>query len=204
MNVEEAWQSMQDLSANRAAQLPEEQAIHQKEAHNVLSLLKTRLMWNLIFSFVIALLYVVLMIVIPEALVRAGLGIVLGFTLWAARTAWMEYIRIQPVLTPSNSVADTLQFHSDHLRAWMKLQEQVAKWVYPVAAATGFVWGASMGADKPIAAVMSHWPMQVALLISTILLSIGGHYLGKWLTKKAFGEVVQQIESTLDSLQADR
>jgi hypothetical protein len=201
MNVEEAWQSMQHLSANEHSSFAAEQALRQKEAHNVLSLLKERLKWNICFAVVISVLYIGLMIWIPEPLFRAGMGIMLGFTLWATRTGWMEYKQIHPIQSPQQSITAALQFHLDRLRAWMNLQEQVARWVYPVAAATGFIWGASAGANQPVHQVMSLWYMQVTLLVTAVLLSIGGHYLGKWLFKKAFGTIVQQLESILDSLQ---
>lgn len=202
MNVEEAWKLMHDTSQERIWTIPVEQAMHRKEAHNVLSLLKQRLTWNIAFGLVIAGIYVVLLIRIPEPIFRAGLGIVLGFTFWAIRTAWMEYQSIRPVLPAEQSVVETLEYYRDRLRAWMILQERVARWVYPVAAATGFIWGASVGAEKPIAEVMKHGFMQVALLISSILLAFGGHFLGKWLTKKAFGSILKQIESTLLTLKS--
>lgn len=202
IELENAWQALGPQTEKAWDSIPAQRAVRQRQSHNVLSKLRQRLILNISIGILITVGYLVLFWWMADPWFQLGIGLVILFNSWAIRSAWREYALINPVLSPELSLLQTLEFHRTRIQRWMAVQTQVARFVYPVAAASGFVLGGSLGAGKPVAEIMTKLPLQIALVISMMVLGIAGHYLGKWLNEKAFGTLLREIDSHLADLKS--
>jgi hypothetical protein len=60
-----------------------------------------------------------------------------------------------------------------------------------------------IGSGKSIEVFLSKTAVWVSMLIIVPLIATGGHYLGKWLNKIAFGKHLLQLKENIDALEAE-
>lgn len=164
--------------------------------------LKTNLAISLGFGAVITLGYALLIFFFPFWQVQLALLICIAFNLWVIAKAWKIYASIQTDLGQAD-VLHTLIMHRDQFRIWFRQQMRYALFVYPVAAAGGYLLGGAIGSGKPIAEFMSHPFVIIMLFVSIIILVPLSYWLAKWMNKVAFGKYVDQLEKRIEELQAD-
>lgn len=164
--------------------------------------LKKNLFIHLIYAIVITLGYGVLIYFFPYWQTQACLLLLIGFNLWAMAKAYQLYISIDPDMS-RNNVLSYLKSHHSAFMEWQKQSLRVAFWLYPFAAAGGFMLGGIVGSGKTPDAFMMDYKIQIALAITIVVLVPLSYLLAKWMTRVAFGVYVDQLKERIDELERE-
>jgi hypothetical protein len=164
---------------------------------NPLASLRKMLLANIIWGFAICLLYVYVLIQFPLWPVRVALLITLGFTVWAIQTALQLYLNIRPKMNTQNNLLSEMERHHLTFTNWMKTQQRVALFIYPVAATGGFLLGGVLGSGKTIEAFLSKPVIVLALIITLIVLVPAYYYFAKWMFRISFGKHLDRLEENI-------
>jgi ABC-type nitrate/sulfonate/bicarbonate transport system permease component len=116
--------------------------------------------------------------------------------------AYGLYKNIDLNLTQDNVLTE-LKKQYDAFTEWKKQSLRVALFVYPFAAAGGFMLGGTIGSGKTIEVFMSNYWVLIALVISILVLVPLSYLLAKWMTKVAFGKFIDQLKERIDELETE-
>jgi hypothetical protein len=201
MNLEQDWEAIPPADKDLAALLAK--GIPKQPSKDPLQKVKRNLLYNSIIGFCICIMYIVVITKFPVWEVLLCIGIVLAFTLLASIKALLLFKSINNVAS-DNTLLQEMKKHYATLTVWMKMQQQVALFIYPVSAAGGFMIGGSIGAGRTIDEIMQKPVIVIAMVITIILLIPPCYYLAKWMNKKAFGNYVQQLKQNIDALENEQ
>lgn len=201
MNIEQNWKQLNEQGDEDLSGLLQPGKLKKLHSSNPLQKIKFYLLVSVIWSVLIAGLYVFIMYRFPQWPVLLCIGVVLVFTLWAGYTSWQQYKSIHPGTQGASLLAE-MQKHYDAIHAWMKTQMRVSIFVYPVAVTGGFMVGGMMGSGKSIAYFLSKPPVVVALLVSVAVLVPLCTWLAKWMFRKSFGKHLATLKDNIDTLKA--
>jgi hypothetical protein len=171
---------------------------------NPLQKIKRSLAINMVWGWIICGLYVFVLIYFPHIEVRMCIGLVLLFSLWAMRSAWLQYKSIQPVVSPANALLQEMKRQHTSLTQWMRTQQKVALLIYPVSAAGGFMLGGAIGSGKSVALFMSKPIVLIVLVIAIAVLTPACFFLARWMFKLSFGKHIKDLEENINSLSDEK
>jgi len=201
MSFEQDWEAI--TPADKALADLLEKGVPKLPSKDPLQKVKRNLLYNAIMGFCIAVFYIVIICKFPVWQVWVCIGTVFLFTVWASVDALRHHLAIQQSHAAHNLLQE-MKRHYQALTHWMKMQQQVALFIYPVAGAGGFMIGGSLGAGRTIDEVM-HKPIMMIIMVITVLLLIAPcFYLARWMNKKAFGNYVQQLKQNIDALENEQ
>ena len=155
---------------------------------------------GMVMGVIITLGYGLLIFYFPYWQVQLGLLIVSAFNIWIMLASYRLYNSIDPTLSQGN-VLQTLKMHHQQFTAWFKQQLRMAVFIYPVAAAAGFMLGGAVGSGKDVGAFLSKPFVWVALAICVAVLVPLGLLLAKYMNRKAFGRYVDELKEHIDELE---
>lgn len=161
--------------------------------------LRQRLMINMGFGLLSILIYAYLIKVNPSWLLVVGFSAIIIVTVLGIAHTYRLYEKIgrhqmdRPLL-------QTLIEKRNLLQEWIRQQLRAAVFFYPICAASGFMLGGSIGAGKPVTTVMADPRMVLIMVVVAAIITYPAMLLGKWLTNKAFGSLVKDLEEHIQSL----
>ena len=199
MNINEQWKNIamqQDEDLSKLLSMP---VIDKLPSKDPLQKIKRNLLINSIFGIVIGMLYVYLLIRFPFWQIIVCIGIVLVFTIWAVVKALQLYRHITTPVA-GNSLLQEMERHYHNVSKWMKVQQWVGLFIYPISASGGFMLGGFLGSGKPIGLIMQKPVMIIALLICLAVLVPLCFYLAKWMNKVSFGDYASQLKQNIEQL----
>lgn len=199
MNLGEQWKDLNGGDADLAALIGK--GVPSRPSIDPIERIKRNLRLNAIFGIVIALAYVVLMFRFPVWQVLVSIGIVFFFTVWAVTRGLIMY-RDMRHHNLNNSLLEEMERHYTAITSWDSMQQKLGMFVYPVAAAGGFMVGGALGSGKPIDIVMSKPIMVYSMIIMAAILVPIGLKVAKWMSRKAFGQYADQLKSNIDALKS--
>ena len=177
--------------------------ISRLSSKNPLRIIKKNLMIQIVFGILICFLYVLLICWFRIWPVQVALGIVFLFSLWAMFTALQQYKKIAPAVSFSNSLLAELKRNLISIHNWMRTQERVALFIYPVSAAGGFMLGGTAGSGKPVGLFMSKPIVLLALLIVILFLLPVCYFLTRWLFRYYFGRHLDILQQTISEMETE-
>jgi hypothetical protein len=202
MEIEQSWGRLVSTE-----QLPEEflkgNQWHRPSGLNPLARLKRGLRINMYWAVLIAVLYILSIFYFPITIFRITMMAMLLFTGWGLISTYRMYGQLDPRICYDCTLVSEMQRHYEAIHNWMRIQEKVALFFYPIGAAGGFLLGGVLGSGKPIAEIMSKTTVQVAFVLAILLLTPAGYYLARWLNQKAFGKHLDALRSRIDALNAE-
>jgi ribose/xylose/arabinose/galactoside ABC-type transport system permease subunit len=202
MDLEKSWKEW-----GESEKLPDElltpASLRKQTTMNPLQKLKRNMGINMVFGVVILFFYAGIIFLSPEPLVRLAMIAMLLFTLWAVLTTFRLYRSLDPALCSSCNLVHEMERYHSAILAWSRNQKKVAAFFYPVGAAGGFILGGSVGAGKPVADIMAKTQMQVALLVTVIILTPLAWLLANWMNRVAFGKYIDALGANLKALKGD-
>lgn len=202
MDIEKSWGRL-----DGTGKLPEEflqgDNWHKPSGLNPLARLKRGLRINMYWAVIIAALYILSIFYFPVPIFRITMMAMLLFTAWALLSTYRMYRQLDPRICNDCTLVSEMQRHYEAIRNWMRMQEKVALFFYPIGAAGGFLLGGVLGSGKSISEIMSKTPVQVAFVLAILLLTPAGYYLARWMNKKAFGKHLEDLRSRIDAFQAE-
>lgn len=199
MNLGEQWKDLNGGDADLAALIGK--GVPSRPSIDPIERIKRNLRLNAIFGIVIALAYVVLMFRFPVWQVLVSIGIVFFFTVWAVTRGLIMY-RDMRHHNLNNSLLEEMERHYTAITSWDSMQQKLGMFVYPVAAAGGFMVGGALGSGKPIDIVMSKPIMVYSMIIMAAILVPIGLKVAKWMSRKAFGQYADQLKANIDALKS--
>lgn len=203
MSIEQNWKQLDEQGDDDLSKLLQPGKVEKLHSSNPLYKIKSYLIISMIWAVLIAGLYVYVMIRFPYWPVLLCIGTVLLFTLWAGYTSWKQYISINPSVT-GHSLLMEMEKHYEGIQNWMKVQMKAAIFVYPVAAAGGFMIGGMVGSGKSIAEFISKPAVVISLIVTVAILVPLCIWLAKWMFKKSFGKHLVSLKQNIDALKEMR
>jgi hypothetical protein len=203
MKIDEQWRDMGGQSDKDLAALLTTSNIGKLPSKDPLNILKRNIIINSIFGIAISGLYIFILTRFTFWQILLCIGIVLLFTVWAVVKALQLYIKIQSG-SRANAVLLQMEEHYVNIKRWINIQQWVGLIIYPISAAGGFMLGGYVGSGKPIEVIMQKPAMIVALLISLVILVPACFYLAKWMSRKAFGQYLDQLKENIDALKKEK
>lgn len=162
--------------------------------------LKRSLKMNMGYAILICILYIAAIIYFTLPVFRFSMILMLGFTAWGFITALREYRSIEPGISTSRSLLEDMERHYFSINHWIKTQEKVALFFYPIAASGGFMMGGVLGSGKSVGEFMSKPIVIIAFIIILVVLMPACYYLAKWMNKKAFGGHLEKLKENINQL----
>jgi ABC-type branched-subunit amino acid transport system permease subunit len=101
------------------------------------------------------------------------------------------------------NVLDELKKQYKAFSEWQKQSLRVALFIYPFAAAGGFMLGGSVGSGKSPGLLMEDYRLQIILIIVIIILVPLCYLLAKWMTRVTFGKYIDALKEKIDELERE-
>jgi cation transporter-like permease len=204
MSIEKTWDEINEGGDEDLSSLLHTGTLSKLPSHNPLQKIKSNLLANLIWCVVLSIGYIIIISYFRIWQVQVSLGIVLAFTLWALYEGSVQYKKLNSQVSPAGSLLHELKRHHQSISNWMKVQQQVGLFVYPISAAGGFMLGGVLGSGKSVATFLSKPAAQIALPICIVVLVPAGYYLARWMYKHSFGKHLAALQKNINDLEAEK
>lgn len=204
MSIEKNWKEINDYQDNDLANMLNPGRLQKLHSSNPLQKIKNLLFYSILWSVIISGGYIYIIIAYPFWPIILCIGIVLLFNCWVGYNAWQQYREILPPNHGKTSLLASLEKNYYGIKEWMRLQMKVAIFVYPIAAAGGFMLGGMMGSGKSIDYFMSKPVVLISLIITVLILVPICIYIAKWIFKKSFGKHLAHLKSNIDQLRNEQ
>ena len=166
-----------------------------KRSGGLMGKLKNRLLHKIYYSAGSLILLIAAMFLTSNsgALIMLGivnLAIFIGIILF-----YREYQSLRTDLDLTEDPLHVMTSFRDRLKRVIKYEELVGLTLYPLSAPAGFLLGMELaGANKPLMDSSTDW---IAMIISIVVLTPAGHWLARWMNKKAFGKLLDQLSENI-------
>ncbi len=199
MDIENTWQQGEgsDDMLNKMLQQTDFRTIQSKLP---LKKLKRNLLMVMFWAIIITLFYIILFFFIHLWQVYIALVVVVFFNIWIMIDTWKLYKNTNENITPSNSLKQELQKNYNGFQNWWKLQQKAGLFVYPIAAAGGFITGGFWGSGKSVEAFLYNTRMITILGITVLVLVPICYYAAKWMFDYAYGKHLKKLKNLIDEL----
>jgi hypothetical protein len=162
--------------------------------------LKSNLLIGIIWALLITVGYIAMYFFFRIWQVYIALGVLIVFNTIIMLKSWRLYQKTPSTVSPSNSLKEELTMHYNSFQRWWLLQQKMGLFVYPIAAAGGFVLGGTLGSGKPVEAFLYNAKM-LSILGITILVLVPLCYFGaRWMFNYAYGKHLKKLKSAIDDL----
>lgn len=199
MDIENVWQQSMgsDDALNKMLQQKDFSNLHSKLP---LKKLKRNLLMGLIWAAIITAFYVALFFIVPIWQVHIAIAIAILFNIIVGFDTWKLYKNINVNISTTNSLKDELQKNYSGFQRWWRIQERLGLFVYPIAAAGGFIMGGVEGSGKPVEAFLYNPKMLLILGVTLLILVPLCYYGARWMFKYAYGKHLKKLKSLIDEL----
>lgn len=111
------------------------------------------------------------------------------------------YRQLPNQLPVDGPIRPTLQRYHHIISRWLRTNERIALFFYPLSVCTGFFIGLLNYQDISVALQSPGilWALGICLLVLVPL----SHYLSRWMGQQAFGQYLEQLEQHLAILEAE-
>lgn len=203
MNIDNNWNNGGNNSDEDLNALINIKRINKLSSKNPLENIKSNLILNIILGLAICILYVFILFYFPIWQVQLTIVITLIFSLWAIYTAFLEYKKINTNVSADNSLLVELKNHHSSLTDWMKTQQRVGIFIYPISAIGGFMLGGTIGSGKDVTSFMVKPSILLILLGVLIILVPLCHLMAKWMFNCSFGKHLKSIDQKIKDLESE-
>lgn len=203
MSIEKTWSQINEAGDEELSSLLHLGNLSKLPSHNPLQKIKTNLLAHIIWCIALSICYIIVISYFRIWQVQVSMGIVLAFTLWALYEGSKQFKRLNSQVSPAGSLLNELKRHHQSISSWMKVQQQVGLFVYPISAAGGFMLGGVLGSGKSVAAFLSKPSAQIALPICIAVLVPAGYWLAKWMYQHSFGKHLAALQKNITALEAE-
>jgi len=204
MSAEQIWSEMNNDQDKDLSSLLKQSSLSSRPSKNPLQKIKQGLLINIGWCILISIAYAAVIIYFQIWQVQLCIGLVLLFTLWALYTAWNLYRDIKISQEVPGTLLEEMQKHYDSVTAWMRSQQKVALFVYPVSAAGGFFLGGVLGSGKPVEYFMGK-PLNIILLLVCIAVLVPAcYYLARWMFNYSFGKYLLSLKQNINALEEEK
>ncbi|MFT3932258.1 MAG: hypothetical protein QM726_01485 [Chitinophagaceae bacterium] len=202
MSQQQDWNDLSQEPDNDLAAMLQPGKVAQLKSTDPLQKIKTSLRFTIMWTVLIAALYLWVLICYPYWQIMLTIGVMLLFTVAGTFSAIHQYKKMPPVINSSLSLLSIMEEQYNGISRWMRLQKKSLVFIYPFASAGGFMTGLMFGSGKDLSVLMSK-PSTIAWMIGiTIVIVPMGIMLAKRLQYKSYGQYLLQLKQNIDSLKA--
>jgi hypothetical protein len=198
MDLKDIWNAAEP-SKQQLPQINSIKEIKSKGLKNPLKLAKKRLLQNIIWGIIIAIVYIPIIVIYNYWQIQLLLAITLLFTIWAIYTAIKLHQSIQSNVSANNLLSELMRVKTT-LNQWMTVQSKVALFIYPISASAGYFVGGVVGSGKSVDELLVKPVIIYALIACILVLTLLCYFLAKWMFKLSFGKVIDQIDVLIEEL----
>ena len=199
------WDALQ-----KALQQPTGKAYTEADlrADSAMPLQKLKRQWNLriVFTVVIAPVWLVAVFYFHEIIIQLLMGLVFVANLWSLYISLNLKAKMQKGDISNLPVLENLKATHNLISTVIKLEERVFIFIYPISVAAGFFAGISISgasnniANSPDKALVILLVLAVCIAVLTPL----SHFLAKWLNKLAFGNFLKELNRVIESYENEK
>ena len=165
-----------------------------------LAKLKRNLFKSIVAAVFIALAYAGVLVFLHSWLVVLGVGILIIFNGWTIISGWRLFLQLPVSVTPAHSLKQELQYHVRSFELWWSQQVKVSLFIYPVAAAAGFVIGGMAATGHQPEFFLTRPRILLFLLLLIILLMPLCYWLDRLLYRHMYGRHLAALRQAIDEL----
>lgn len=196
MDLHKIWADWQDTQAPSDIPIVNYQ---RGAAHSPIAAIRRGLLFNSIITAFFLVAAIGLIILYEHPYVRVCL-IVLGLGYLSALLYTLHLYRHLPGQLPlDGQLLPTLRQYHRIVSRWLRINERVALWFYPVSVVAGFLIGLSI--VRPVEAALQDRIVVFALIASLIILVPVSHWISRWMSRLAFGQYLGQLEDHIAVLE---
>jgi len=195
------WKSAKSRHGTNEILAPEvvRSAIRQRTG-GLMDKLKKRIrikIWITIFSIAA---FLAIIILTNNTTVRILLGFVEAGMVAGLYFFFREFRELKTTIDFTQDPAGLMDSFLQRIRKILKYEELVGLTLYPPSFSGGFVLGAALDPDSdPYFSNPVEWIIFIVLLVAITPLC---HWLARWMNKKAFGKLMQQLEENIEEFRS--
>ena len=203
MKPDEQWKKLEEQQDKDLSALINMKTISSLPSIDPLEKIKRNLIINSLWGVLIVALYIYILVHFPFWQLFVSIGLVMLFTILGVYSALTLYLRMNQKL-PADSVLNQMERHYQNIQQWMRIQQNIGLFLYPVSAAGGFMLGGFVGSGKPIEVFMGKPIIIIILLVTIAILVPVCHKLAKWMNRKSFGRYADQLKRNIEDLKSEK
>lgn len=154
------------------------------------------------FALVFLIGFIVLFFKYDEPLVKGSLVLVIAGYIFFLVVNFSMYRKINVALPVDQSLRKALAHTHDFITDNIRFQERVALYLYPIAAASGFLMGGASGGD--LDAMLQKKIVLIILLVTVAILTPVGFYIARWMYRVSYGKCLIEIKGLINELDNPR
>lgn len=203
MEWEKTWKQLENEGQGGLGSYLEEKNAKKLSSRHPLLKIRRSLLATSIYGVIISLGYAFLMYDFPYWQLLLGFGVVLTFNIYFIVKGIKLYRNVPGYISGSVSLLKELEEQHEAVSEWIRLQLLAARFVYPVAVATGFLLGGMLGSEKSIEFLMSKPLFGISMVVSVVLFTPLGHWVGRKFTRWSYGRHLDNLKKLIDDLRAE-
>lgn len=197
MELGELWKKLDSDKLSK----PVLGAVHiQKKSKHPVQKLKNAYLWTTGFSFVFLMCFVILFFLFDETIVKAGLVFMIASYIFFFAANFSMYRKVNVVLPIDQSLKRVLEHTHQFITENIRFQERVALFIYPLAAASGFLMGGSAGSGN-VQKMLEAKEVIITMIVTSIVLTPLAFYLTRWMYKVSYGKCLIELKERIDELE---
>lgn len=162
--------------------------------------IRRSLMITSVWGIVISAGYVFLMFKFPFWQILLGFSIVLIFNIYSVVKGLQLRTSIPSNISGDSSLLAEMERQYKAVTDWIRAHKMTAIFVYPVAAATGFMLGGVLGSGKPLDLLFTRNFFWISLIISAIAMTPVAYYLSKLMVRVTYDKHLKKLKENIDEL----
>jgi len=193
MDLKEVWKKLDSDKLSK----PVLGSVHiQKNSrHPVQKLI--RLFWiTLGFVILFEAGFIYLLIITPQPIVKAFMVVMIIVYVFYFVLNYKILKNIQQSFRLDLNLKNTLQQVYDNTLSSLAFQRKSSIIIYPIAATAGFLLGLSVETDAAL--MMQKWQVQIALLVSILILTPASYYLALWMERVSYQKYLDQLRDLIE------
>jgi hypothetical protein len=197
MDLGEAWKK---LESDKLSKPILGAVLIQKKSKHPVQKLKNAYLISTGFSMVFLIAFVILFFLFDESIVKVGLVFMMISYVFFFTINFSVYQKVNVVLPIDESLKTVLTHTYDFIKENIRFQERAALFIYPFAAASGFLMGGSVGSGN-VEKMLEAKEAIVILIVTSLILTPIGFYLTRWLYKNYYGKCLTELKERINELE---
>jgi membrane protein YdbS with pleckstrin-like domain len=162
--------------------------------------LKRNLLIGIIWAVIITTFYITVFFFVDIWQGYVVLAVLIIFNIVIALDSSKLYNNINVNISTTNSLKEELQKNYTSFIRWWRIQERLSLFVYPIAAAGGFIIGGVWGSGKPVEVFLYNTRMLLILAVTILFLVPLCYYGARWMFNYAYGKHLKKLKLLIDEL----
>ncbi|HEX5668200.1 MAG TPA: hypothetical protein VFX73_05300 [Chitinophagaceae bacterium] len=200
MDWEKTWKQLESENKGGLEPYLEHGKQFKKESRHPLHSIRRSLVITSVWAIVISAGYIYLMFRFPYWQLLLGFSIVLLFNFYSVIKGIQLYRSIPANISGNTSLLAEMEKQYHAVLGWISMQKITAIFVYPVAAATGFMLGGMIGSEKPVDLLLTKKFFWISGIIAMVVITPLAHYFAKLLVKYSYGKYLVKLKENIDEL----